>query len=161
MASVAGLLGGTSNKSAPANSGALKRRDAEIAALKQSASNVRARAKDAGKAMISTAELGGAAFGTGIAYGYLGDKKMQVMGVDIPVAVGLGGSAYGLFQAMRGKDGGHIEALSNGVLAAGLSRAGARMGRAAAVAANKTPESLAGASRGGGRTREVNGRGRF
>lgn len=159
MANALSLIGGSKTASKPAASSAVvKRKDSEIESLKAQRSRSLARAKDAGRAVIGVAEMGGSAFAAGAAYGYLGDKKMQVMGVDIPVAVGAAGSAYGLYKTMKGQSAGHVEALSNGLLAAGLSRVGARLGRAAAVNKGKTPESLAGAQRGGGSRREVNGR---
>lgn len=85
--------------------------------------------KAAATEVIHVAEIQGAAFLTGMASGYWGDEKLKVFGMSAPIAAGIGTVGYGLYDVFTGSHGGgHVLALGNGILAAGGTLAGARIG---------------------------------
>lgn len=152
MATASALLAPNSTK--PGKSGPpakVRKLEGTIERMRASAVKNRAGFKSAGLEVIHVAEVQGAAFMTGMASGYLGDEKTKVFGVNAPIGLGVLGVGYGLWDTFQtGKASGHVLALSNGVLAGGVTLAGARIGRKLqAERAAKKPSGMA------GKTREV------
>ena len=138
---------GGSKKAPPAK---VRKLEGTIERMRASANRNRQGAKAAGMEVIHVAEMQGAAFMTGMAAGYMGEDKVKLFGVNAPIGVGLAATGYGLYDTFQtGKQSGHVLALGNGVLAAGVTLAGARIGAklAAERAAGKAPKGMAGKER--------------
>ena len=142
----------TANRGVPAKKLAqqLEGAQKQILSLKGAKAKIAENAGRAGAAMVTAAEVGASAAVGGFVAGVAGEKHHGT----VRVVRGLGAAGlltWGLFDVLRGKNGGHQMAVGEGLLAAELAETGARMGQKArsrwGMAPSAAPVSgLAGAS---------------
>lgn len=117
--------------------GALAQAVDKLKSVSNRAAAMKEKAEVVGTALLHTGEMQTTAFAASFAEGYFGEDKMKLGPVDYRAGAGLAGGAVGLYQLFNGSSaGGHVLAVSNGLLASAVTSFGRRAG--AKMAEKKT-----------------------
>lgn len=109
--------------------GALSAAVDKLKNLRNRAESMKEKAGAVGSAMAHLAETQTTLFTGSFAEGYFGEDKMKVGPVDVRAGAGLAGAAVGIYQVYNGSAaGGHVLALSNGLLGSAVASFGRRAG---------------------------------
>ncbi len=109
--------------------GALSAAVDKLKNLRTKAESMKEKAGAVGAAALHIGEMQTTLFATSFAEGYFGEDKMKVGPVDVRAGAGLAGAAVGLYQTFNGSSaGGHVLAVSNGLLGAAVASFGRRAG---------------------------------
>lgn len=121
---------GTTAKKSGKKAAAVKKTSGEqLAAMKRRLGLDKLRLKEGAAVALNVGEIQGTVLLASAARGYLGADKFQLLGQDLALLTGLGGTGFGLMEAFRGKKyAGHVLAVSNGLLAVGLVGVGEKLG---------------------------------
>lgn len=101
----------------------------EVEKLGGRLSAMRERTGEATEALLYTGETVGVNFVSNFAEGYWGEEKMDLGSVDGRTVAGVGLGAWGMYDLLRGKGGGHKLAIGTGLLCAGTGRMGRNAGK--------------------------------
>ncbi len=113
--------------------GALSAAVDKLKSLKNRAESMKEKAGAIGMAAMHIGEMQTTLFAGSFAEGYFGEDKMKVGPVDVRAGVGLAGAAVGLYQTFNGSAaGGHVLAVSNGLLGSAVASFGRRAGQSMA-----------------------------
>lgn len=119
--------------------GALSAAVDKLKNLRNRAESMKEKAGAIGMAAMHVGEMQTTLFAGAFAEGYFGEDKMKVGPVDVRAGVGLAGAAVGLYQTFNGSAaGGHVLAVSNGLLGSAVASFGRRAGQSMAEK-SKTP----------------------
>lgn len=98
---------------------------ARLETIKKRIANIREQAEQTTERLVTTAEVGGAAFAMGVIQGKTGG--VEVFGVPLELGLGLGLNAFALLGG-AGKHSGHLNNVGNGCLAAYATTLGRGVG---------------------------------
>ena len=124
--------------------GALSAAVDKLKTFKNRAESMKEKAGAIGMAAMHVGEMQTTLFAGAFAEGYFGEDKMKVGPVDVRAGVGLAGAAVGLYQTFNGSAaGGHVLAVSNGLLGAAVASFGRRAGQSMAEKSKTAPDAAA------------------
>lgn len=98
---------------------------ARLETIKKRIANIRERAEETTERIVTTAEVGGAAFAMGVIQGKTGG--VEIFGVPLELGLGLGLNAFALLGG-AGKASSHLNSVGNGCLAAYATTLGRGVG---------------------------------